>query len=149
MIVAHRVVATGYKVVNTLNCSTTRATYSFFVEEEFQELGTKITCKSGDTGEVCFCVQTCFVLFVIYNACIILCQVHSSFDPLGPVKLKMGFVDYSSLQPSLPADKLPEGSECQLYGCTLSSDDSTYWMFEGEKCNISYPGVPRYFEGSW
>lgn len=68
-------------------------------------------------------------------------QVHSFIDPLRPVDLKMGFVDYSSLQPSLPADKLPDGSECQLYGCTLSSDDTGYTMFEGEKCNISHPGV--------
>lgn len=53
---------------------------------------------------------------------------------------RIGVVNYSSLLPSLPSDKLPEGSECQLYGCTLSTDDTTYTKIEGEKCNISYPG---------
>ena len=92
---------------------------------------------------VCVCVQT-IILWCQWwlHVCTCIHQVHYYIDSLLSINSKMGTVNYSSLQPSLPTDKLPEGSECQLYGCTLSSDDTTYWMIEGERCNVSHPGVP-------
>ena len=70
-------------------------------------------------------------------------QVHSaSFsDQSYSRNTRIGAVYYSSLEPPLPTDTLPEGSECQLYGCTLSSDFATYWEIEGERCIISLSGV--------
>ena len=53
----------------------------------------------------------------------------------------MGVVNYSSLLPSLPTGKLPGGSECQLYGCVLSSDDTSYWVIDGESCNVPLAGT--------
>ena len=69
-------------------------------------------------------------------------QVHSFTDHqlFSSRNFEVVAVNFSSLLPPLLAGKLPEGSECQVYGCALSHDDVTYYMIEGERCNISLSG---------
>ena len=141
MILAHRVVATHDEtVVNTLNCSMTTATYSFSVTGNFGRLVMKLVCNASDTGKVCVCVCVCVDNIMTYDMYTCSHQVHSYFvdSPLRSTNSRMGVVSYSYLQPPLPTGKLPEGSECQLYGC--ATDDTNYWIIEGEKCDISHPG---------
>ena len=61
MTLAHPVDAThDDTVVNTLNCSTTMAKYSFIAEDS-RELEIKIVCNASDTGEVCACRLLCLL----------------------------------------------------------------------------------------
>ena len=39
----------------------------------------------------------------------------------------------------LPATKLPGGSKCQVEGCFLDADATTYWVIKGDSCTI--PGL--------
>lgn len=60
MTLAHPVDAThDDTVVNTLNCSTTMAKYSFIAEDS-RELEIKIVCNASDTGEVCADYYVCY-----------------------------------------------------------------------------------------
>ena len=69
-------------------------------------------------------------------------QVHSfsAYQPFSSHNFEV--VNFLSLLPPLPTGKLPQGSECQLYGCALTYGDSDYYMIEGERCNISLSGEP-------